>query len=422
MRSSASYQSVRIPLFLSDYFMPIDSPFVFCYDVNNTVNDNGNDTVIDNRPTILSFFIPIRAAMTLSRRVTIKQVAKAAGVSTQTVSRVLNERHDVAPETRHRVQQIITRLGYQPSALARSLIQQRSYTLGVVTAGLNYIGPSRTLYGISIQAEQMGYTLLLKQLPSLDSLDIEPLLDSLLARQVDGLIWAVPEIGSNHCWLDNRLDDLPVPIAFLTMQERPGISIVSVDNFTGGCLAAQHLLEQGCRHIGHITGPLDWWEARQRKAGWEHTLAQAGLPCIDRQWAEGNWSASSGERAFIQLIEKFPEMDGVFVGNDQMAISVILAASRMGRQIPADLSVIGYDGIQESAYYSPPLTTVLQDQTEMGRSAVRHLVQSIETSRSGMVEAESRHIVLHPQLIVRESSKNVQSAWKGAEHLSKTSL
>jgi LacI family transcriptional regulator len=360
--------------------------------------------------------------MTLSRRVTIKQVAKAAGVSTQTVSRVLNERPDVAPETRSRIQQIITSLGYQPSALARSLIQQRSYTLGVVTAGLNYIGPSRVLFGISIQAEQMGYTLILKQMPSFDSLDIEPLLNSLLARQVDGLIWAVPEIGCNHCWLDDRLRDLPVPIIFLAMQERPGISVVTMDNFTGGRLATQHLLEQGCRWIGHITGPLDWWEARQRKAGWESTLEEAGLPYGDQQWAEGNWSASSGERAFVQLLEKFPQMDGVFVGNDQMAISVILVASRLGRRVPHDLSVIGFDGIQESGYYLPPLTTIYQDQTEMGRSAVRQLVDSIQTSRSGAADIEHRNILLQPSLIVRETSKNAHPHWKESQQSFETSV
>jgi LacI family transcriptional regulator len=239
---------------------------------------------------------------------------------------------------------------------------------------------------------------------------------------VDGLIWAVPEIGGNHAWLDERLHALPVPITFLAMQERPGISTVSMDNHTGGRLATQHLLEQGCRNIGHISGPLDWWEARQRKAGWEHTLAEAGLPCTDRQWAEGNWSASSGERAFTELLEKFPEMDGVFVGNDQMAISVILVASRLGRHVPADLMVIGYDGIQEAAYFLPPLTTVMQDQTEMGRSAVRSLIDSIESNRSGVAQSEDRHILLSPKLIVRESSTNVNTAWKDAQHLSQSNV
>ncbi|HSV84929.1 MAG TPA: LacI family DNA-binding transcriptional regulator [Levilinea sp.] len=344
--------------------------------------------------------------MMLNRRVTIKQVAQAAGVSTQTVSRVLNDRPDVAAETRQRIKHIMIALGYQPSALARSLIQQRSYTLGVVTAGLNYSGPSRTLFGISMQAEQLGYTLILKQLPSFTSLDIEPLINSLLAHQVDGLIWAVPEIGGNHNWLDERLHNMPVPIIFLAMEERPGISIVGMDNFTGGCLATQHLLEQGCRHIGHVSGPLEWWEARQRKAGWERTLADAGQAHSEKQWAEGNWSAASGERAFRLLVDQYPQIDGVFIANDQMAISVVLVASRIGRRIPEDLAVIGFDDIQESAFFRPPLTTVFQDQTEMGRSAVRHLVSYIETSHAAATMMENRNIIFQPQLIVRESSRN----------------
>jgi LacI family transcriptional regulator len=208
------------------------------------------------------------------KRITIKQVAQEAQVSTQTVSRVINDRPDVAPETRQRVKQVIERLGYQPSALARSLIHQRSYTLGVVTAGLKFIGPSRTLNGITFQTEEMGYTLLLKELPGFDTNEIEPILNSLIARQVDGIIWAVPEVGENRDWVQERLPELPVPILFLTMEQKTGLSIVSIDNYQGGRMATEHLLQNGYHRIGHISGPIDWWESRQRKAGWEDVLCQ----------------------------------------------------------------------------------------------------------------------------------------------------
>src|SRR5512140_573228 len=131
-------------------------------------------------------------------RATIKGVASEAGVSTQTVSRVINGRPDVSHETRQRVQGAIERMRYQPSALARSLIQQRSYTLGVVTAGLKYIGPSRTLSGITAAAEQAGYALLLKELPRFDTDDVTPIFEALISRHVDGIIWAVPEVGENR--------------------------------------------------------------------------------------------------------------------------------------------------------------------------------------------------------------------------------
>jgi LacI family transcriptional regulator len=336
--------------------------------------------------------------------VTIRDVAAAAGVSHQTVSRVINDRPDVADETRRRVWQIIEELDYQPSAIARSLIRQRSFTLGVVTAGLKYVGPSRTLSGITEQAEAMGYTLVLKELPRFDTDDIRPLLNSLLARQVDGIIWAVPEIGTNRAWLEGQPPELAAPLVFLTMRARPGLSSVSVDNYRGGCLATGHLLEQGYRHIGHISGPLDWWEARQRMAGWQDTLRQAGRPTADHHWAAGNWSAASGEQAILPLLNAYPEMDALFVANDQMSLGVLQVACRQGLRVPHDLAIVGFDGIPESAYFWPPLTTVYQDLRQLGRTAVRELVHAIEAVRRGEAAGGPVTTSLRPELIVRASS------------------
>jgi LacI family transcriptional regulator len=336
------------------------------------------------------------------KRVTIKEVAREAGVSTQTVSRVVNERPDVAPETRERVLRVIQELEYHPSALARSLIQQRSYTLGVVIAGLKYIGPSRTLNGITAKAEELGYTLLLKEQPRFESNNVHPLLQSLLARQVDGIIWAVPEVGENREWVQ-ELDSLPVPMVFLAMEARPDLTIVSVNNYGGGKMATEHLLQTGCRKIGHISGPLDWWEARQRKQAWQDTLGSAGIQVSKRHWVEGNWSSSSGEQAIEHLFQQYPEMDGIFVANDQMAISVLLAASRRGIKVPEQLGVVGFDGIVESAYLWPPLTTVSQDQQLVGSLAVEEVINLVEANRRNKPLAP-RKIVVEPELIVREST------------------
>lgn len=338
-----------------------------------------------------------------NKRATIKQVAMLAGVSTQTVSRVINNRPDVSPETRQRVQKIIEEVGYQPSALARSLIQQRSYTLGVVTAGLKFIGPSRTLNGITSKAEELGYALLLEELPRFDTEDIEPRLQSLLARHVDGILWAAPEVGENRRWVEDMLGEIPVPIVFLTMAPREGLTIVAIDNYMGAALATQHLLDQGRRHIGHIAGPLDWWEARERKRAWEDTLRQAGLPVGDAHWVEGNWSSSSGEVAFAQLLESYPQMDAVFSANDQMALSVLHVAHRRGLRVPQDLAVVGFDNIVESAYFWPSLTTVNHNQHELGCQAVQELVNQIEAMRRGD-PILPRTILLPTDLIVRESS------------------
>ncbi len=342
------------------------------------------------------------------KRPTIKEVALAAGVSTQTVSRVINGRPDVSPETRQRVQEIIKQLEYQPSALARSLIQQRSYTLGVVTAGLKFIGPSRTLNGITNKAEQLGYSLLLKELPRFEANNIVPLLQSLLARHVDGIIWAVPEIGDNRDWLEEHLPDQQVPFVFLAMRPIPNVTVVSVDNYLGAQMATKHLLEQGHLHVGHIAGPLDWWEARQRMEGWQDTLKEAGIQVSDRHWVEGNWSSASGAEAIQELLEKYPEMDAVFVANDQMALSVMQAACKQGLRIPHDLAVVGFDGLPEAPYYWPPLTTVQQDQHKLGCIAVQEVVEIIENNWQGKPATEPKNILLQPTLKVRESSVPLQ--------------
>ncbi len=346
------------------------------------------------------------------KRVTIKVVAQEAGVSTQTVSRVLNNRSDVAPETRQRVKDVIQHLGYHPSAVARSLIQQRSYTIGVVTAGLDYLGPAQTLNGITQSAEALGYSLLLKELPDLRAEGIDAVLQSLLARQVDGIIWSVPQVGDNHDWMRAILPQLAVPVLFLTTTPQTNVPSISIDNYLGGCIATQHLLDQGYRKIGHLAGPLSWWEARARRNGWGDTLAKAGISVNQDHWVEGNWSTSSGYGAGQKLIKQYPDIDAVFVANDQMALGFLKYAQEQSLSIPQDLAVVGFDGIPETAYYFPPLTTVRQDLNRLGCIAVEALIEVIERREQefierreggeGMIETDTG--MLQPQIVVRESS------------------
>ena len=337
-------------------------------------------------------------------RATIKEVASAAGVSTQTVSRVINDRPDVSPETRKRVQEIIDSLGYQPSALARSLIRQRSYTLGVVTAGLKYIGPSRTLSGITSAAEEAGYSLMLKELPHFYTNNIAPIFQTLISRHVDGIIWAVPEVGENRTWVNKLSLDLDIPIVYLAMESKEKICVVSINNYLGGRMAMSHLMEQGYQHIGHIAGPLDWWEARERMAAWKDTLMEAGLVVKDSHCAEGNWSPASGAQAIENLFEQYPEMDAVFVANDQMALSVMQYACRKGLRIPENLGVVGFDNIPESAFFWPPLTTVQQDQYNVGEVAVEEIIKIIESGWQEQEPVRPKSIMLAPTLVVRKSS------------------
>jgi LacI family transcriptional regulator len=337
-------------------------------------------------------------------RATIKEVASVAGVSTQTVSRVINERPDVSPETRKRVQEVIKALSYQPSALARSLISQRSHTLGVATAGLRHIGPSRTLSGITTAAEEAGYSILLKELPSYDTEDIRPIFQAFLSRHVDGIIWAVPEVSENRTWVINPPADIEIPLVYITMEPKVNLSVVAVDNYLGGRMAMSHLLEQGYRRIGHISGPLDWWEARQRMAAWKDSLRAAGLEANDSQCVEGNWSSASGALAIEKLYDQFDELDAIFVANDQMALSVLQFFAEKKIRIPEDVGVVGFDNIAESAFFSPALTTVLQDQHHVAKIAVAEVIKIIEAGWQELVPVEPKSIILPPTLIVRQSS------------------
>ncbi len=339
-----------------------------------------------------------------SNRTTIKEVASMAGVSTQTVSRVINERPDVSRETRSRVKNVIEKLGYRPSALARSLIRQRSHTIGVVTAGLNYIGPSRTLNGITAAAEKAGYALLLKELPRFDSGDNGLILEALVSRHVDGIIWAVQEVGENRIWMNNPALDFNVPIVHLTMEPRENLSIVSINNYTGVRMAISHLLGQGYRRIGHISGPLDWWEARQRMQAWKDALKDAGIEFQDEHWVEGNWSSSSGSRAAEKLFDQYTDMDSIFVANDQMALGALQVTHRKGLRIPQDIGIAGFDNIPESGFFWPSLTTVNQDHNNLGKAAVEEITKIIEADWDELAPIVPKSIVLEPALIVRESS------------------
>lgn len=336
--------------------------------------------------------------------VTLKDVARHAGVSTKTVSRVVNNQGEISDETRARVQASIEELGYSPNILARSLVNQRSNTLAVVASGIEYFGPSHTIVGIEQQADEFGYSLFLSLLPHPDDSNVKQVLNELVARRVDGIVWAVPQIGDNRQWITlDKLAQLP-PIVFLSMETRADLAIVAVDNKIGGQLATQHLIEQGRRCIGIITGPLTWWEARERLAGWKQAQDAAGLNRNEASIAWGDWSPASGERGMSRLLVHEPRLDAVFASNDQMALGALGELARAGRRVPDDIAIVGFDNIPESEFFLPPLTTVYQQVVELGRVAVRELHAQIESARG--TNGTKSHAVTHltPTVIVRASS------------------
>jgi len=339
----------------------------------------------------------------MAKVVTIKDVAKAAGVSSMTVSRVLNDRPDVSPKTRKHVQEVINELGYAPSEIARSLSHGRSKTLGVVSSALEFYGPSRTLVGIEKQANDLGFSLMVRLLHNPLESRGERALNELIANQVAGIIWAVAEIGEQREWLYEHLYNGATPVVFLSMKPRPNTSLIAIDNRLGGKLATSHLVEQGYQKIGLIGGPGEWWEARERESGWQEILQQAGRSNLQNLKERGDWTAASGYEAMLKLLNRAPDLDAVFVSNDSMALGALQAAASCGRSVPQDLAIVGYDDIPESAYFSPSLTTVRQGLLDLGCQAVSLLNQHLLAKRRE--EAFTAQVAtIDPQLVIRQSS------------------
>ncbi len=336
-------------------------------------------------------------------KVTIKDVARACGVSTQTVSRVLNDRLDVSRDTREKILAVIEQMGYQPSALARSLRSQ-SKTLGVIIAGLNYVGISTTLFGITQASQAYGFSLLLKVMPTFDSPDMQPYIRSLTAHQVEGMIYAAPEVGDNWKTVQKFLNDQMPPVVYLKGNPASAPTTISFDNFDGAYTITRHLIEQGYRNIAHISGPLNWWESRERKRGWMRALLDADLPAPESAVVSGDWSTASGAASLDILLRQYPEMDAIFAANDQTALGVLSAATAKGIRVPYPLGVAGYDNIAESEYFTPPLTTIHQDFDLLGELAV-HKLMAMNNPKNTDPSLSGNTLILPATLKARQSTQ-----------------
>jgi DNA-binding LacI/PurR family transcriptional regulator len=191
-------------------------------------------------------------------------------------------------------------------------------------------------------------------------------------------------------------------MVFLSMAPQTGFAVIGGDNRAGARMATEHLIERGYRNIGIITGDRGLWSAEQRVLGWRDALLAAQLPHGEDYLADGDWSAASGEGGLRLLHARAPELDAVFASNDQIAFGVYRAAHSLGLRIPNDLGVVGFDNIPESAYFTPPLTTIHHDLVEIGRTAVRSLQRAMTSGDGGSGQPAS--LVLQPRLVVRGSA------------------
>ena len=318
-------------------------------------------------------------------------VAREAGVSHQTVSRVINGAPNVATATHERVRAAMQRLGYRPSASARTLAARRTRVIGVVTFVGAYFGPISTIRAVEAAARAQGYTPYTVSLAGLEMDQSRRVLDDLLQRDVEGLVVVAPT-DEQAGLVDSVLPrDLPV----LALEARlPGRPLVASDNEKGGAMAAEHLLSLGHTRIGHVGGPPDWSEARLRTVGFEKVLAASGLTPVAR--TDGDWSARSGYEAWPALRES--GLTAVFVANDQMALGLLSALSEAGLRVPGDVSVLGYDNTPESGWYFPPLSTVEQEFRRAGEVGIEQLVRMVEGQ-----EVEPA-VLVSPALVVRRST------------------
>ncbi|ERK72213.1 LacI family DNA-binding transcriptional regulator, partial [Leifsonia aquatica] len=311
----------------------------------------------------------------------VREVAAAAGVSRQTVSRVLNDHASIRPETRDRVLAAMAELNFRPNRAARMLTTARSTTIGVLAASTSSLfGPASSIDAVENAARDAGYFVTV----ALDRASVEAALDHLLAQAVEGIVVIAPQ---------QRVQDamaavsLAVPSVTLHGAGAAGDDGVFVDQVEGARLATRHLIERGHRRIAHLCGPGDWSEARARRDGFlaevaEHGEGGAGEVAgaggvVGLVTREGDWTAASGAEIAAELLAD-ESVTAVFSSNDQMALGVLHAARLAGRRVPEDLAVVGFDDIPEAAFFAPPLTTVRQDFAELGRRCVARLVSLIE--------------------------------------------
>jgi DNA-binding LacI/PurR family transcriptional regulator len=320
-------------------------------------------------------------------------VAKLAGVSHQTVSRVVNDSTQVRPETKQRVLAAMRQLDYRPNPAARALVTGRSGTLGVVSFDTTLYGPASTLFAIEQAAHAAGYFITIVSLLALDRTSVLGAVERLRVQGVDGILVITPQEGAA-----DALVNLPAGVPLVAVEAgRPNsVPLVAVDQFAGAVDATQLLLDLGHETAWHIAGPRDFLEAQQRVDGWRSTLEAAGaeVPPV----LVGDWSPRSGYRLGQQLA-KDPDVTAVFVANDQMALGVLRALHERGREIPREISVVGFDDIPEAQYFTPPLTTVRQDFSEMGRSSLRLLLELMQNTGQ-----PPQRLTIAPELVVRRST------------------
>jgi len=335
----------------------------------------------------------------------LRDVASASGVSFQTAGKVLNGKGTVAPETRERILEAARELGYVPNALARSLVTQKTLTLGIVASDIGDAQLARFVVGAEREARRRGHGVLMGSIDQ-EGTDAERYLRMLLERRVDGILTAAPQM--EH---DGRVGELlrsSVPTVSIHRISGGGISLVGSDQAQTAVLATRHLLEMGHARIATITGSDRRQVTSSRLNGYRRALEAAGVAHDPALVENGHWDADGAYEATLRLLERAPDITAVYAQNDVMALGVLSALHERGLEVPRDCSVVGCDDIPMAAHTIPPLTTVRIPFHETGETAVRLLLDIIAGR-----EREKRRVLLPVHLVPRRSSGAVSAAASG---------
>ncbi|MGW6129560.1 LacI family DNA-binding transcriptional regulator [Cellulomonas sp. NPDC055163] len=334
------------------------------------------------------------AGVGVPRPPAMSDVAQLAGVSHQTVSRVLNDHPSVRAETRERVLDAIATLGYRRNSAARALVTRRSGTIGVVTTGSVLYGPTSTLVALEEAARDAGYFVSVATISVFDAATMHRALEHFMGQGVEGIAIIAPQVEVTEAVASF---DAPVPVVMITSSAQPAgstIRTVTVEQLDGARQATRHLAEAGHREIVHLAGPQDWFDARDRLAGWRAECAALGLATPEH--IEGDWTAERGYAVGLRLAREGAP-SAVFAANDQLALGLLRAFWESGLRVPQDVAVVGFDDVAGSAYFIPPLTTVRQDFAALGRLAIDVLSDAL--AGSGVVRP-----AIPATLVVRASS------------------
>ncbi|WP_455362130.1 LacI family DNA-binding transcriptional regulator [Streptomyces sp. SYSU K21746] len=320
-------------------------------------------------------------------------VAQVAGVSSQTVSRVLSGHPNVRERTRVKVLAAVDQLGYRMNSAAQILSSGRSRTIGVVTLQTTFYSRLTLTFGIESAARAAGYAVSTASTASLDTSAVEGALSRLADQRVEGIILAIP---LTH--VSPRIEQLThsLPTVTIDGSRTEASEVVAINQSQAARLATRHLLDLGHETVWHVAGPGEWLDAASRLQGWRETLEAEGRTVPPE--LKGDWSPSSGYRNGL-ILGRIPEVTAVFVASDEMAFGVIRALHELGRRVPDDISVVGVDDIALAEYCSPSLTTVAQPFAEMGALAVGHLLRHIDDPEAALAPAS-----VEPELIVRTST------------------